>query len=534
MENIATEGACVSCGEPGAAARCEHCGVATAPGGYVVERVVAQTTHARLYQARAPDGSKVAVKELLFALVPDAQAVESFERESALLKTLDHPQIPNFIDSFREGQGTQMRLYLVQEFVDGMSLADRIDRHRFDESQATQIARDVLRILGYLHALSPRVIHRDVKPANLIQKPDATLVLVDFDAARDLDRDVTHRATMVGTFGYMPPEQLGGTVDVTADLYALGATLIHLLTRRPPTDLFVAGEGFTLRDHVHASDGFIAWLEKMCALNRADRYQSAQAALRGLDVASYPAPVVQKGNGKLVLIAGIVALATTGALVAVGVGVWRSLPSFSVKRTTGTVWRNGVQVQLPVVVAPPPLPEVEPTPAVEVEPPPMPEPVPERIVKRVETPPPAPPPFPATRAERVQRVGSSFDKPALAPGVFNLDHILAFGDASTAALTFSKLTIERPESNAMVRISLRGNVQVPPGGETAQIQWATSGDGVQRATGAIRSIRAGTNRDFSINVPVGLYSTAFHLELSAGRQKKSVKVDLVKHSVVGR
>lgn len=528
MENIATGGACVSCGESGTQPRCEHCGVARAPGGYVVERVVAQTSHARLYQARAPDGTKVAVKELLFALVPDARAIESFERESALLRTLDHPRIPNYVDSFQEGQGTGVRLYLVQEFVDGMSLAERIDRHRFDEPEATRIARDVLRLLGYLHALSPRVIHRDVKPANLIQRPDGAFVLVDFDAARDLDRDVTHRATMVGTFGYMPPEQLGGTVDVTADLYALGATLVHLLSRRPPTELFVAGEGFNLRDHIHASEGFILWLAKLCAVNRADRYQSAQEALRALDVASFPVPVVQKGNGKLVVVAGVIGLATLGALAAVGVGVWRSLPEMSFTVSSAPAPLGIVEEPPPDIVTPEPVFEAESLPS-EREP----EPSPEKVVKRIAASPTSPPP-PTTRAERVQRVGSSFDKDPLVPGVFALDHVLVFGDASAPSLALSKLTVRRPDLNAMLPVKIQGNVRIPPGGTSTALHWVVFGDGVERTTGTLPHVRAGTARDVSINVPVNLYASSLNLEVSAAGRKKTVKVDLVKHAIIDR
>jgi serine/threonine protein kinase len=81
---------------------------------------------------------------------------------------------------------------------------------------------------------TPPVLHRDLKPANVVLRPDGTLALVDFGSVRTLSTDRTHGSTLVGTFGYMPPEQLGGTVDRTSDLYALGATLLHDLTGRDP------------------------------------------------------------------------------------------------------------------------------------------------------------------------------------------------------------------------------------------------------------------------------------------------------------
>src|SRR5262249_1172684 len=153
--------------------------------------------------------------------------------------------IPRFVSSFREGEGPATRLYLAQELVEGPSLKDRLEEHRFDEQEVLDLAQKVLPILAWLHARG--VIHRDVKPANLRQTPDGKVKLVDFGAARELVTDVTHGATLVGTFGYMPPEQLGGTVDASADVYALGATLVHLLGRRSPSELLRSDLSLDLR-----------------------------------------------------------------------------------------------------------------------------------------------------------------------------------------------------------------------------------------------------------------------------------------------
>ena len=112
-------------------------------------------------------------------------------------------------------------------------------------------------------------MHRDVKPANVLRRPDGTLALVDFGAARAVE-GVTHGATLVGTFGYMPPEQLGGTVDATADLYALGATLVHLVGRKAPEDIL--GPDLELRlDHLNVSPGFRAFLSRLTARKRTSR-----------------------------------------------------------------------------------------------------------------------------------------------------------------------------------------------------------------------------------------------------------------------
>lgn len=273
---------CAGCSRSFRGMRCDHCGVPRAPGGYRIERIIGQGNHSRVYEA-VKEGRRVALKELVFALVPDRSRLDAFEREAALLRQLRHPRIPRFVDSFSEGEGVHQRLYLAQELVPGISLYDSLLQHRYTEAEALQIAREVLEVLIYLHGLSPRVIHRDIKPANLIRRPDGSLALVDFGAARDLQRGVTHGATLVGTFGYMPPEQLGGTVDETADLYALGATLIHLLSRRPPDELLRHDMALDFAGSLNVSKRTASFLARLVARRREDRFRSAREALAALD-----------------------------------------------------------------------------------------------------------------------------------------------------------------------------------------------------------------------------------------------------------
>ncbi|HZR10589.1 MAG TPA: protein kinase [Myxococcales bacterium] len=228
-------GECAGCGRPVSEPRCGFCGVARAPRGYAVEKVLAQGPHGRVYRARSPSGSVVALKELQFANVPGAQQIDAFEREAAMLKTLHHPRIPHYVDSFKDGEGVQLRLYLAAEFIEGESLSARISRAPFSAAELRDLAGQVLQVLAYLHALG--VLHRDIKPDNLIVRPGGEVVLVDFGSARQLTSDSTYGSTLVGTFGYMPTEQLGGTVDASSDLYALGATLLHAASGKPPSDL---------------------------------------------------------------------------------------------------------------------------------------------------------------------------------------------------------------------------------------------------------------------------------------------------------
>ena len=254
-------------------------------GGYAVERVLAQGPHGRVYRAHARDGSVVALKELQFASVPGAQQIDAFEREAAMLKTLHHPRIPRFIESFSEGEGVQLRLYLAAEFIEGEPFSARIARGPLLEAELRDVATQVLTVLSYLHKLG--VLHRDIKPDNLIVRPSREIVLVDFGSARQLSGSRTYGSTLVGTFGYMPTEQLGGTVDATSDLYALGATLLHASTGKAPSELL--NSDFSLR--VPADIPLQALIAHLVQPRRERRLPSAEAALHELQHPSRPPSV---------------------------------------------------------------------------------------------------------------------------------------------------------------------------------------------------------------------------------------------------
>lgn len=257
--------------------RCDYCGVAVAPGGYVVERVLVQTAHGRVYVARDARGEAVALKELVFMQVPDLQTLTGFEREAKLLAQLDHPGIPRCIGSFVEGEGVHTRLYLAQEYVPGESLSERLTKHRFDERELVRIAEEVLEILAYLQSVTPPIFHRDVKPANLVMREDGAILLVDFGAARDLG--ATGGASLVGTFGYIPQEQLVGIVDATSDLFGLGATIVHLATRRPP---WAQSDRARLLENATLSVSFARFVRRLVAEDRAARFANAIEARAAL------------------------------------------------------------------------------------------------------------------------------------------------------------------------------------------------------------------------------------------------------------
>jgi hypothetical protein len=268
---------CPGCSAVLAAARCPACGSVAVAGDFQVLRVLVQNGHGRLYLAHDRNGQQVALKELAFVQPPHPDALDAFEREARLLRQLSHPQIPRFLASFRDGEGVNTRLYLAQEYVDGESLLARLAGHQFCEAEAIEVAFQVLHILEYLQSLSPMVFHRDIKPANLLRRRDGRISLVDFGAARDLGSTVG--ATLVGTFGYMPLEQMGGIVDSTTDLYALGATLAQLLSRREPWSFL---EDPRALERLNVSAPFRQFLGKLLARRPADRHPSAAAAMVAL------------------------------------------------------------------------------------------------------------------------------------------------------------------------------------------------------------------------------------------------------------
>lgn len=230
-------------------------------------------------------GQRVALKELSLRGLADWKKIELFEREARTLETLTHPAIPAYIDYFQVDTADNRWFYLVQELAEGTSLFDRVNAGwRVDEAEARRIARAILVVLTYLHALNPPVIHRDIKPQNIILREDGHLYLVDFGAVQTVYRDSLRAgSTVVGTYGYMAPEQFRGQAVPTTDLYGLGATLLFLLTHQDPADLPQERLRITFRPYLSVSPSFADWLDRLIDPLVEDRFPSAQAALDTLD-----------------------------------------------------------------------------------------------------------------------------------------------------------------------------------------------------------------------------------------------------------
>ena len=187
--------------------------------------------------------------------------MELAEREARVLKSLSHPRLPRYFDHF-EFDGA---LYLVMEKIEGESLAALRKRGKgLTEDDCLRLLRDASEVLDYLHGRNPPVIHRDLKPGNVIRRPDGSFAFVDFGAVRDKLRS-EGGSTVVGTFGYMAPEQFQGRALPASDVYAVGATIVAVLSGTEPEQLPHKGLAVDVRTALrgHASERLTSVLEQM-------------------------------------------------------------------------------------------------------------------------------------------------------------------------------------------------------------------------------------------------------------------------------
>jgi outer membrane protein assembly factor BamB/tRNA A-37 threonylcarbamoyl transferase component Bud32 len=205
---------------------------------YHIQEVIGVGGMGSVYRARDmhfPNVTKlVAVKEML-NIAPDPNirltVIHNFEREANILATLNHPSIPRIYDYFSE----EDRSYLVLEFIHGKDLETIInDTGGFlPEERVLTWGIQLCEVLAFLHNHKPDpIVFRDMKPSNIMVNSNGDVVLVDFGIARTFQTG--QKGTMIGTEGYSPPEQYRGEASPLADIYALGATLHHALTRRDP------------------------------------------------------------------------------------------------------------------------------------------------------------------------------------------------------------------------------------------------------------------------------------------------------------
>jgi hypothetical protein len=184
------------------------------------------------------EGRAVAIKQFEIRGAKAWKDVELAEREARVLASLSHPKLPAYVEHFEE-DGV---LYLVMEKIEGTPLSTLRRSGAMGERDVERLLRDADDVLTYLHGRSPSVIHRDLKPSNVIRRPDGSFAFVDFGAVRDRLRP-EGGSTVVGTFGYMAPEQFQGRAGPGSDVYAIGATALSMLTGEEPENLPHRGLG---------------------------------------------------------------------------------------------------------------------------------------------------------------------------------------------------------------------------------------------------------------------------------------------------
>ncbi|MGC1309334.1 MAG: serine/threonine-protein kinase [Phormidesmis sp.] len=268
---------------------------------YTVERELGRGGFGQTYLAkdRHRYGELCVVKEFV-PQVEDkatlAKAKELFEREASVLYQLEHKQIPEFRQLLEVESETGGRLFLVQDYVAGLTYQALLEERRrfggqFTETEITQLLYQLLPVLCYIHNFG--LVHRDISPDNLIlRQTDGLPVLIDFGSVKEIAAAVRSQLsieglepapTRIGKVGYVPQEQLStGNTDPTSDLYGLAATLLVLATGKDPQVLNDPYHG-TWSGYESLSPKLGGILRRMLAANPEDRFPTAEAVLTALE-----------------------------------------------------------------------------------------------------------------------------------------------------------------------------------------------------------------------------------------------------------
>lgn len=252
----------------------------------------------------------------------DDIVINSLLAEANMIKGLDHPALPRIVDIIDNGQS----IYIVMDYIEGVSL-DKILKEEGAQSEEKVIgwAMQACDVLSYLHSQKKPIIYRDMKPANLMLKPNGNISIIDFGIAREYKENNAYDTTVLGTKGYAPPEQYSGQTDARSDIFALGMTMHHLLTNVEPK----AGMAYAPVRHWNPalSEGIEAIIDKCVQPAPENRYQSCEELLIDLQD---PGKVTRQWKKQLrrklhifiaAAVASAVMLVTGGALSAASVSI---------------------------------------------------------------------------------------------------------------------------------------------------------------------------------------------------------------------
>ena len=252
-------------------------------GKYKILNKVGQGGMSVVYLAMNEKANKQwAIKEVRKDGVKDFEIIkQGLVAETDLLKKLSHPSLPSIIDVI-EGPDTFL---IVMDYIQGNPLSKALEEYGAQPQEyVIEWAKQLCDVLEYLHTRTPPIIYRDMKPANIMLKPDGNICLIDFGTAREFKEKNLADTTCLGTVGYAAPEQFGGMgqTDARTDIYCLGATLYHLVTGRNPCD--PPYEILPIRQVNPAlSSGLERIIQKCTQRNPDDRYQSCAELMYALE-----------------------------------------------------------------------------------------------------------------------------------------------------------------------------------------------------------------------------------------------------------
>lgn len=241
--------------------------------------------------------------------------IQSAIAEANLIKQLDHPAIVRIVDIIDNGNV----IYIIEDYIEGETLSSILENNGAQPQELViEWAMQICEALEYLHTRKPPIIYRDMKPANVMLKPDGNIKVIDFGIAREYKDQSLADTVSLGTKGYAAPEQFGGKgqTDARTDIYCLGVTLYHLVTGQNPCE--PPYEIYPIRHwNPQLSAGLEAIIQKCTQLNPADRYQSCAELLYALHHyeeygAAYRARQKRKLNTFIITAAVSVACALIG------------------------------------------------------------------------------------------------------------------------------------------------------------------------------------------------------------------------------
>ncbi len=257
-----------------------------------------------------------AIKEIRKDGVCDFEAVkQGLVVETDMLKKLNHPHLPSIIDVIDMDDS----FIIVMDYIEGRSLQSVLKSSGAQpKEQVVEWGKQLCDVLGYLHGRQPAIIYRDMKPANVMLKPNGDVTLIDFGTAREFkDRSMVEDTTCLGTRGYAAPEQFGGRgqTDARTDIYCLGATMYHLLTGHSPAEPPYEIKPLRYWDPAYAGSGLEHVINKCCQQDPAARYQSCAELLYDLEhISDMDYTVVRSRRNKWIAFVASVAVFITGIL----------------------------------------------------------------------------------------------------------------------------------------------------------------------------------------------------------------------------